>query len=176
VVAGAAVEPGQRLYRIAPADPIWAEAELYENDLPLVTVGMEARVSVASLPGQERSGAVSWIAPAVSERTRTARVRVELANADGALKPDMFATVLLRGAASERLVVPLSAVVYAGERSFVFLDLGGGRLRPVPVTVGLRLGEEMEVLSGLEAGQTVVSSATFLVAAESRLRAALDQW
>jgi Cu(I)/Ag(I) efflux system membrane fusion protein len=84
--------------------------------------------------------------------------------------------VLLRGAATERLVVPLSAVVYAGERSFAFLALGGGRLRPVPVTVGLRMGEEVEVLSGLDEGQTVVSSATFLVAAESRLRAALDRW
>ena len=176
LVAGAAVEPGQRLYRIAPLDPIWAEAEVYENDLPLVALGMTARVTVASLPGKEWSGPVTWVSPAVSEGTRTARVRVELANAEGALKPDMFATVLLRGAATERLVVPLSAVVYAGERSFAFLDLGGGRLRPVPVTVGLRMGEEVEVLSGLDEGQTVVSSATFLVAAESRLRAALDRW
>jgi Cu(I)/Ag(I) efflux system membrane fusion protein len=176
VVAGAAVEPGQRLYRIAPLDPIWVEAEVYEDDLPLVALGMTARVSVASLPGQERSGPVTWLSPAVSEGSRTARVRVELANADGALKPDMFATVLLTGAASERLVVPLSAVVHAGERSFVFLDLGGGRLEPAPVTVGLRVDEEIEVLSGLDEGQTVVSSATFLIAAESRLRAALDRW
>jgi Cu(I)/Ag(I) efflux system membrane fusion protein len=77
---------------------------------------------------------------------------------------------------SEHLVVPLSAVLHAGERSFVFLDLGEGRLRPQPVQVGMRVGEEVEVLSGLEEGQTVVSSATFLIASESRLRAALDQW
>jgi Cu(I)/Ag(I) efflux system membrane fusion protein len=176
VVAGAAVEPGQRLYRIAPLDPVWVEAEVYESDLPLVRPGATARVTLASLPGEERSGPVTWVSPAVAEATRTARVRVELANADGALKPDMFATVLLAGAASERLMVPLSAVVHAGERSFVFLDLGGGRFRPAPVTVGLRDGEEIEVRSGLDDGQTIVSSATFLVAAESRLRAALDRW
>jgi Cu(I)/Ag(I) efflux system membrane fusion protein len=176
VVAGGAIEPGQRLYRIAPLDPIWAEAEVYEKDLALVTAGMTARLEVAALPDRTWSGPVTWISPAVSEGTRTARVRVELANADGALKPDMFATLLLRGAPSERLVVPLSAVVHAGERSFVFLDLGEGRLRPAPVEVGLRVGEEIEVRSGLEPGQRVVASATFLVAAESRLRAALDRW
>jgi Cu(I)/Ag(I) efflux system membrane fusion protein len=176
VVTGGAIEPGQRLYRIAPLDPIWAEAEVYENDLSLVAPGMTARLEVATLPGREWSGPVTWISPAVSEGTRTARVRVELANPDGALKPDMFATLRLRGAPSERLVVPLSAVVHAGERSFVFLDLGEGRLRPAPVEVGLRVGEEIEVRSGLEPGQRVVASATFLVAAESRLRAALDRW
>jgi Cu(I)/Ag(I) efflux system membrane fusion protein len=176
VVAGGAIEPGQRLYRIAPLDPIWAEAEVYENDLPWVTPGTTARLEVPALPGREWSGPVTWISPAVSEGTRTARVRVELANPDGALKPDMFATLRLHGTPSERLVVPLSAVVHAGERSFVFLDLGEGRLRPAPVEVGLRVGEEIEVRSGLAPGQRVVASATFLVAAESRLRAALDRW
>ena len=88
----------------------------------------------------------------------------------------MLATVLIEMTPSERLVVPVSAVLHAGARSFVFLDLGEGRLRPKLVETGMRVGEELEVLSGLEAGQSVVSSATFLVAAESRLRAALDQW
>ena len=88
----------------------------------------------------------------------------------------MFATVHLDAAPSEHLVVPLSAVLHAGERSFVFLDLGGGRLRPQPVEVGMRVGEEVEILAGIEEGQSVVASATFLVASESRLRAALDQW
>ena len=88
----------------------------------------------------------------------------------------MFANVQLEATASERLVVPLSAVLHAGERSFVFLDLGGGRLRPQPVEVGMRSGEEIEVLAGLEAGEAVVASGTFLIASESRLRAALERW
>jgi Cu(I)/Ag(I) efflux system membrane fusion protein len=103
-------------------------------------------------------------------------VRIELPNPDLALRPDMLASVELAAPPAERLLVPLSAVLHAGERSFVFLDLGEGRLRPAPVEVGVRTGEEIEILAGVEPGQSVVSSATFLVASESRLRAALDQW
>jgi Cu(I)/Ag(I) efflux system membrane fusion protein len=176
VVAGSAIEPGQRLYRIAPLDPVWVEAEVYEEDIPLVTPGMRARIDVPSLPGRRLEGTVAWVYPSVSESTRTARVRIELPNEDLALRPDMFATVHLDAAPTEHLVVPLSAVLHAGERSFVFLDLGGGRLRPQPVEVGKRVGEEVEILAGIEEGQSVVASATFLVASESRLRAALDQW
>jgi Cu(I)/Ag(I) efflux system membrane fusion protein len=176
VVAGGAIEPGQRLYRIAPLDRVWVEAEVYEQDIPLVAQGMRAAIEVPALPGRRLEGTVAWVYPSVSESTRTARVRVELANEDESLRPDMFATVHLATAPQEQLVVPLSAVLHAGERSFVFLDLGGGRLRPQPVEVGMRVGEEVEIRAGLEEGQAVVASATFLVASESRLRAALDQW
>lgn len=176
VVAGGAAEPGQRLYRIAPLDPVWIEAEIYEQEIPLVTKGMRAEVEVPSLPGRRFEGTVAWLYPSVSESTRTARVRVELPNPDLALRPDMFVTLHLDAAPQERLVVPLSAVLHAGERSFVFLDLGEGRLRPQRVEVGLRVGEEVEILAGVDEGQAVVASATFLVASESRLRAALDRW
>jgi membrane fusion protein, copper/silver efflux system len=176
VVAGSTVEPGERLYRIAPLDRVWVEAQVYEDQIALVSPGMRARIDVPSLPGRRFEGTVAWVYPSVSESTRTAQVRIELPNLDLALRPDMLATVHLDAPESEHLVVPLSAVLHAGERSFVFLDLGAGRLRPQPVEVGMRVSEEVEVLSGLEAGQRVVSSATFLVASESRLRAALDQW
>jgi Cu(I)/Ag(I) efflux system membrane fusion protein len=176
VVAGAAIEPGQRLYRIAPLDRVWIEAQVYEEQIALVSPGMRARIDVPALPGRRFEGTLAWVYPSVSESTRTAQVRIELPNPDLALRPDMFATVHLEAKQSERLVVPLSAVLHAGERSFVFLDLGEGRLRPQLVEVGMRVGEEVEVLAGLAEGQSVVSSATFLVASESRLRAALDQW
>jgi Cu(I)/Ag(I) efflux system membrane fusion protein len=103
-------------------------------------------------------------------------VRIELANPDQELRPDMLATAELRVALGPRLVVPLSAVLHAGDRSFVFLDLGQGRLLPRRVEVGARVGEQVEITAGLEEGQAVVSSATFLVASESRLREALDRW
>jgi Cu(I)/Ag(I) efflux system membrane fusion protein len=176
VVAGGAVDPGQLLYRIAPLDRVWIEAQVYEEQIALLSPGMRASIDVPALPGRHFEGTLAWVYPSLSESTRTAQVRVELANPDLALRPDMFATVHIETARSERLVVPVSAVLHAGERSFVFLDLGEGRLRPQPVQVGMRVGEEVEVLSGLEEGQAVVSSATFLVASESRLRAALDQW
>ena len=176
VVAGGAIEPGQRLYRIAPLDRVWIEAQVYEEQIALVSPGMRVAIDVPALPGRRFEGNVAWVSPSLSESTRTAQLRIELPNADLALRPDMLATVLIEMTPSERLVVPVSAVLHAGARSFVFLDLGEGRLRPKLVETGMRVGEELEVLSGLEAGQSVVSSATFLVAAESRLRAALDQW
>ncbi len=176
IVAGSAVEPGQRLYRIAPLDPVWIEAEVYEAEVPLVTPGMAAEITLPYLPGRTFPGKVAWVYPGLSGATRTARIRIELENLDHALRPDMLANVELATERAEHLVVPLSAVLYAGPRSFVFLDLGEGRLRPQRVEVGMRVGEEIEILSGLEEGQAVVASATFLVASESRLRAALDQW
>ena len=88
----------------------------------------------------------------------------------------MYANVSLRAERGERLVVPQSAVLYGGERSFVFRALGDGRFRPQAVQVGLRSGEQVEILTGLEAGDEIVTSATFLIASESRLRAAMAQW
>jgi Cu(I)/Ag(I) efflux system membrane fusion protein len=176
VVAGSAVEPAQRLYRIAPLDPVWVEAEVYEAEVALVAPGMAAEVELPYLPGRRYPGSVAWVHPGLSGSTRTARVRIALANPGQTLRPDMLANVELAAPPREGLVVPLSAVLHAGERSFVFLDLGDGRLRPQPVEVGMRAGEEVEILAGLEEGQPVVASATFLVASESRLRAALEQW
>jgi Cu(I)/Ag(I) efflux system membrane fusion protein len=176
VVEGGAVEPAQRLYRIAPLDPVWVEAEVYEAELPLVRAGMRAELTLPYLPGRSFEGSVAWVHPGLSADTRTGRVRIELANPELELRPDMLATIELRVPLGERLVVPLSAVLHAGDRSFVFLDLGEGRLEPRRVEVGARVGEEIEIRAGLEEGQSVVSSATFLVASESRLREALDQW
>ena len=104
------------------------------------------------------------------------RVRLEIENPELTLRPDMYATVMLEVDHGERLLVPQSAVLHAGRRSFVFLALGEGRFRPQAVETGLELGEQVEILAGIEAGTEVVSSATFLIASESRLRAALEQW
>jgi Cu(I)/Ag(I) efflux system membrane fusion protein len=176
VVAGSAVEAGQRLFRIAPLDRVWIEAELYETELAQVEIGTPAEVTLAYLPGRRIEGRVAWVLPALTADTRTGRVRVELANPELALRPGMWASVGLSTGSAERLAVPLSAVLHAGDRSFVFLELGDGRFRPQQVEVGRRDGESVEILAGVEEGQRVVASGTFLVASESRLRAALDQW
>lgn len=176
VVEGTGTESGERLFRIASIDRVWIEAELYEADLALVKVGAPARITLSYLPGEELEGRVSLLTPSVDAETRTARARVELDNPGRALLPGMYATVELRRELGERVVVPASAVLYAGDRRFVFVDAGEGRLRPQAVQTGHRDGERLEVLSGLEAGQWIVVSGNYLIASESRLGSALEQW
>jgi Cu(I)/Ag(I) efflux system membrane fusion protein len=176
VVDGAAVEPGMKLFRIAGLDRVWVEADVYESELPLVRVGQAARIVLPSDPHGDFQGRVSFLYPYVDPSTRTARVRVELANPGLVLKPDMYADVELQRDLGLRLAVPEQAVLYAGERRFVFLDLGQGRLRPQPIEVGARAGDLLEVVSGLREGDVIVTSGNFLVAAESRLKLALEQW
>ena len=176
LVEGSAFERGQRLYRIAPLSRVWIEAEVYEYELPLVHEGQTATVTLPYMPARSFEATVAYVYPTLDPKTRTARLRLELPNPDLALRPDMYANVRVYAERGERLVVPQSAVLYAGERSFVFRALGDGRFRPQRVEVGLRSGEEVEILAGLEPGETIVTSATFLIASESRLRAALEQW
>jgi Cu(I)/Ag(I) efflux system membrane fusion protein len=176
VVAGSAVAAGERLLRIAPLDRVWLEAEVYESELGLVRVGAPVTVTLPYAPGRSWDGKIAWVSPTLTGETRTARVRIELPNPDLELRPDMYANVELSAPRGMRTLVPESAVLYAGERRFVFLDLGGGRFRPQRVEVGMRSGERVEILSGLEAGERIVTSGTFLIASESRLRAALEQW
>ena len=176
LVEGSAFEPGERLYRIAPLAKVWIEGEIYEYELPLVREGQAATVTLPYMPERSFDATVAYVYPTLDPRTRTARLRLELPNPDLALRPDMYANVRVHADRGERLVVPQSAVLYAGERSFVFRALGDGRFRPQPVEVGLRSGEQVEILSGLDPGDPIVTSGTFLVASESRLRAALEQW
>jgi len=176
VIEGDAVTAGQRLFRIADLDQIWVEADLYEADLARITKGTAATVTLTYLPGRSFEGKVAFIYPYLDPMSRTGRVRIALANPHLELKPDMFATVTFALAVGERLQIPISAVVYTGPRRLVFVDLGDGRLRPQDVTIGARSGEVVEVTGGLHAGDLIVSSGNFLIAAESRIRSAGGFW
>jgi membrane fusion protein, copper/silver efflux system len=176
IVEGSSVEPGQRVLRIAPLDRVWIEAELYEGEIETVSVDQPVTVTLPYRPGERFEGRIAHVYPTLRRDTRTALVRVVLPNPDLALRPDMYAHVELAFDRGTPVVVPASAVLYAGPRRFVFLDLGDGRLRPQEVEVGHREGDLVEILSGVAPGDVVVASGTFLVASESRLRSALDQW
>lgn len=176
VVEGAAVKAGERLFRIAPLEKVWVEADVYEQNLHQVKVGQPVSVTLPYLADAGYQGKVAYIYPALDEKTRTGKIRIELANPGLVLKPDMYADVrfILKG--EDRLQVPDSAVVYTGPRRLVFIDLGEGRLRPVEVKLGAQSEEGYEVLEGLEVGDLVVTSGNFLIAAESRIRSATDTW
>lgn len=176
VVAGASVMPGMTLFRIAALDRVWVEADLPESELPSIEVGQVATVKLPHLAGAGLAGRVAFILPYLDAATRTGRVRIELPNPDLQLKPDMFVDVSFEIDRGERLMVPESAVLYAGPRRLVFLDLGEGRLKPQEIQIGAKSGDLLEVVSGLREGDLVVTSGTFLVAAESRLKSATEQW
>lgn len=170
IVEGAAVEPGQRLYRIAALDQIWVEAAIYESDLPHVKKGQLARVTLPFATDREVTGQVATVYPYLDAASRTGKVRIALPNKDLALKPDMYADVEIDLELGSRLAVPVSAVVYTGARRLVFLDLGGGQFRPQEVKLGARAGDLVEVTSGVAAGHSIVVEGNFLIAAESRIR------
>jgi len=170
---GMRVTPADTLFDVADLSQLWVLADVYESDLPSVRVGMEAELSVPYLPGKRWRGPVTYIAPIVEEKTRTIKVRVEVANRGEELKPDMFADVFLESDLGPGLVVPTSAVINAGDRQIVFVDREGARLEPREVQLGAKVGDRFQVLSGLAEGDRVVTSANFLLDSESSLKAAL---
>jgi Cu(I)/Ag(I) efflux system membrane fusion protein len=176
VVEGTAHRAGMTLMRIADLSQVWVEAEIYEADLGIVAIGMPVVVTLPYMPDYRFDGAVDYVYPFLDAQSRTVRIRVVIDNPGGLLKPDMYAEAVLAADLGERLAVPVDAVIFAGERRVVFEDLGGGRLAPRYVRTGFRAGELIEVVEGLEAGDRIVTSGTFLIASESRLQSGLDQW
>jgi len=170
VLEGQRVMPGQRLYRIADLSQVWVEGEVFEQDLHLIREGARAHIEVAAYPGEHVMGRVSFVYPTVNVQSRTNRVRVTVPNRDLRLKPGMFATIYFDAQIGrDVLAVPMEAVVATGERNLVFVRDSTGMLLPRQVVLGTRAGDRVQVLSGLQEGETIVSSANFLVDAESRL-------
>jgi Cu(I)/Ag(I) efflux system membrane fusion protein len=176
LVDGSARNAGELLYRIADLSQVWVEAHLYEADLGAVRVGQRAEVTLPYMPDARFSGTVSYVYPYLDADSRTMRARLEVPNPTGALKPDMFANVALEIPYGEQLVVPDGAVVMAGDTNVVFVDMGEGKLKPRKVKIGRRTPSGYIVLDGLAEGDTVVTSGTFLIAAESKLKAGLEKW
>lgn len=168
VTAGQRLMPGDVAYRIADLSQVWLEGEVFEQDLSAVHLGLTVRAEFAALPGDVRSGRVTYIYPTVDAQTRTARIRVALANPGLVLKPGMYATIRFSTPGAPTLSVPRSAVLSTGERNLVFAR-SGGQFVPRLVTVGAATDDRVEILSGVARGDTVVASGTFLMDAESNL-------
>ena len=169
VVAGQAVSPGMKLYRLADLSTVWIEGDVFEQDIASVRVGAPARVELGAYAGSSFTGRVSFVSPVVDPQSRTARVRVVVANRNGALKPGMYGTLYFDARlGTDVLSVPAEAVVMTGERNLVFV-VREGALEPREVTLGARAGDRLQVTGGLNEGERIVASANFLVDAESRL-------
>lgn len=169
VVQGQRVMAGEPLLRLADLSRVWVEGDVFERDLPAVRMGQTATVEFQALPGETRTGRIAYVYPVMDPATRTARVRVELANPGMTLKPGMYATLRFTPAGDSVLTVPRAAVLVTGERTLVFLKRPGGTFEPRLVVLGRTTEDRAEILQGLAAGDSVVASGTFLVDAESNL-------
>ncbi len=171
--AGMRLMPGAPLFQIADLSNVWIVASVFEQDLGLLRPGQSAAVSVTAYPGRTFTGEVTFVYPTIEPETRTARIRIELPNEAGLLKPDLYGTVEIgAGENVAAVAIPESAVLDSGTRQAVLIDLGGGVFEPRQVELGLRGDGYVEVLKGLAAGQRVVVNGNFLIDAESNLKAA----
>lgn len=174
-VQGMMSTAGEALFRIADTSTVWIIADVPEYDLALVQRGAMAIVRFRGLPGREFKGRIDVIYPEIQSETRTAKVRIELPNRDGAMIAYMYGEVEIAALGTAPVVtVPESALIDSGDRQVVILDLGEGRFEPRDVTVGQRGTETIEIIRGIEAGDRVVVAANFLIDAESNLNAALS--
>jgi multidrug efflux pump subunit AcrA (membrane-fusion protein) len=176
VVEGMQVTPGETLYEVADLSRVWVNVNVYESEISLASIGQEALLSLTAAPGKFFKGRISYIFPFVDPKSRSITVRLEFANPNLALKPDMYGQVVIQtGSARLVVTVPTEAVMRTGERAIVFMDLGEGRFALRKVVIGMENEGRMEIISGVKAGEKVVTSAQFLFDSESKLREAISK-
>ena len=173
VFGGQRIMAGQTLYKVADLSTVWVEGEVFERDLPAIRVGAIVTAELDAIPGEQRTGRITYLYPILNAETRTARIRVVLQNPGLRLKPGMYATIRIQGATVNAVSVPRSAVLSTGERNLVFVRRSDGMLEPRNVTIGESTEDRTRIITGVSVGETVVASATFLVDAESNLRSSL---
>jgi Cu(I)/Ag(I) efflux system membrane fusion protein len=173
-VPGMYVDPPMDLYTIADLSRVWVLADLYEYETPYVHVGQSALFSPVGTGAspEATSATVAFVDPTVEPQTRTVKVRLEIANEGGALRPGAYGTVRLQIPLDPELTVPADAVLDTGTRQLVFVRTGGDLFAPRAVRLGARAAGRVQVLEGLDEGEEVVTRGQFLLDSESRLRAA----
>jgi len=162
--------PGEKLFDVADFSHVWIIADIYEYELSTVRVGQPVKVTLSYFPGRVWSSRIDYIYPVFSADTRTAKVRLTLANPEGRLKPQMFTNVEIRISLGRRLTIPDSAVIDTGRGQVVYVDRGNGAFEPREVQTGVRADGAVEILRGLKTGETVASSANFMIDSEAQLK------
>jgi Cu(I)/Ag(I) efflux system membrane fusion protein len=173
---GRRVMTGDRLVTVADLSLVWVWAQFYENEIGLLKNGQPVTITTSAYPGEPFQGKISLIDPFLNDASRTARVRIDVENADFKLRPEMYANVELTLDMGEDLAVPVSAVLPTGQRNIAFVNKGEGKLEPRFLELGRKYGDLYELKSGLKEGERVVSSANFLIDAEAKVQGALKSW
>ena len=173
---GQYVTPKTELYMIADLSNVWVYADVYEYELPWVKVGDKVEMSLAAVPGKTFTGHLSYIYPYAEARTRTIKVRLLFSNKGLLLKPEMFADVkIYAGILTDVVVIPVEAIVRSGKINQVFVVSSPGKFEPQQVKLGLESDGRIAILSGIRAGDEIVTSAQFLIDSESKLREATSK-
>jgi len=175
-IEGMRFEAGQSLLKVVDLSTVWVQADFPEDQVRYVSPGQEFQIRFPALPAKSFPARVDFINPHLAEETRRQSVRFVVPNPGHELSPGMYATVEGNQRIGTKLAVPASAVIPTGRRTVVFLDHGGGKLEPRFVELGERYGDFYEVFSGLAENDRVVTSANFLIDAESRVQGALKSW
>lgn len=167
---GMYVNEGSVLYDVADLSVLWNITEIFEGDLAVITVGNAARLRLQSFPGEDFTGKITYIYPVVNPQTRTIKVRSEFSNSNHRLKPQMYGETIFENNFGSGLTVPEDAVLFTGKRNLVWIQTEDGMYEPREVQVGFKLDGKYQILSGLVAGEKVVSSGGFLIDSESQLK------
>ena len=167
---GMKVMPGEKLFDVADLSTLWILADIYEHDIFLVKPGQSAKITLSYSPDKEFFSRIDYIYPTISTATRTARVRFEIPNYSGQLKPQMFTNIEIRIDLGKKLAIPDDAVIDTGTRRVVYVDKGDGYFEPREVKLGVRAEGLSEIIMGLKAGEKVAASATFLIDSEAQLK------
>jgi Cu(I)/Ag(I) efflux system membrane fusion protein len=170
---GMNVMPGMALFKLADLSIVWLYADIYEYELPFIRLGQQAAIQLSYLPGELFTGKAIYIYPSLNPETRTAKVRFEIPNPHGKLKPEMYANVEIKVHLGRKLTVPEGAIIDTGIRQLAIIDKGSGYFEPREVKVGAKVDNYYEVIRGLKAGERVVTSANFLIDSESKLKEAV---
>ena len=169
---GMYIKPSLELFTLGKLDVVWVQVDVFENQLDWVKTGRPAEIRVEALPGRKWEGEIEYIYPELDPRTRTLKVRLRFDNPDAALKPNMFADVIIYGGPKrDVLSIPREAVIRTDAHARVVKKVGDGKFQPVVIEAGMVSGDSVEVLSGLDEGDEIVVSGQFLIDSESNLRA-----
>ncbi|EPC4050306.1 efflux RND transporter periplasmic adaptor subunit, partial [Aeromonas salmonicida] len=167
---GQYVEPAAALFNISTLQQVWVSAEVFERQAAQLKVGDPVTMTLDYAPGRSWQGRVDYLYPTLDAATRTLKVRLRVDNPDEFLKPNMFAKVAIRtGQGEPRLVVPSEAVIRTGSQDRLVLALGDGNFKSVAVTLGSQFGDKVAIKAGVETGDSIVSSAQFLLDSESAI-------
>jgi Cu(I)/Ag(I) efflux system membrane fusion protein len=167
---------GTDLFDLADLSAVWVWADFYQDEAALLKPGLPVTITTSAYPNEKFPGKIAVIDAFLNDERRTIRVRLDIDNPDLKLRPDMYVDAGLQIDGGEGLVIPFGAVLPTGTRNIVFVDKGSGKLEPRFVELGAKFGDFYQVKSGLGAGDRIVSSANFLVDAESKIQGALKDW